>query len=180
MGRVKGSTLLGAVKFLRSRRSEATALLPGEHRHYLDETVKTSAWYPLEDLLALVGIAADLLARERMEAFEFMGEFAARAHADLYGDLMRGSASPSRAFALWSTQFDAGRIHLVAEGPGRARVELLDFESPAAELCALISGYVKGVMTVDGISDVSLEELSCTLRGARECAWRATWKREEK
>jgi len=180
MGRVKGSTLVGAVKFLRSRRGEVTALLPAEHRHYLDDRIKTSAWYPLEDLLALVGIAADLLSRERTEAFAFMGEFAARAHADLYGDLMRGSGSPSRAFALWSTQFDAGRIQVIAEGPGRARVELLDFASPAPELCALIGGYVKGVMGVDGVSDVALEKLTCTLRGDPLCAWRATWKRDER
>jgi hypothetical protein len=179
MGRVKGSTLLGAVKFLRSRRGEASTRLPSEHRHYLEETIKNSAWYPLEDLLALVGVAADLLGTGRDQAFEFMGEFAARAHADLYGDLLRGAGSSSRVFALWSTQFDAGRMHRIADGPGRVRVELQEFESPSRELCLLIGGYIRGTLGMNDVEDIAVEKLSCTTTGDRVCAWRASWKRGE-
>lgn len=176
MGRVKGSTLLGAVKFLRSKRAEATALLPAEHRHYLDETIKNSGWYPLADLLALVGVAADLLGTGRDQAFAFMGEFAARAHAEFYGDLLRGSGSTSRVFALWSTQFDAGQMHRIAEAPGRARAELQDFQSPSRELCLLIGGYIRGTLSLNDVEDIVVDKLSCTTRGDRVCAWRASWK----
>ena len=179
MGRVKGSTLLGAVKFLRSRRGEATPRLAAELRHYLDDTIKNSAWYPLEDLLALVGVAADLLESARDPAFEFMGEFAARAHAELYGDLLRGVGSTSRVFALWSTQFDAGRMHRIAEGPGRVRVELQEFPSPSRELCLLIGGYVKGTLSLNDVEDIAVEELSCSTKGDPICVWRASWKRDE-
>ncbi|MEX2207789.1 MAG: hypothetical protein WEF50_16310 [Myxococcota bacterium] len=176
---MKGSTLLGAVKFLRSKRVEATALLPDEHRHYLDETIKNSAWYPLEDLLALVGAAADLLGTGRDQAFEFMGEFAARAHAEFYGDLLRGSGSSSRVFALWSTQFDAGQMHRIAEAPGRARVELQEFKSPSRELCLLIGGYIRGTLGLNDVEDIVVEKLSCTTQGQPVCAWRASWKRDD-
>ncbi len=179
MGRVKGATLLGAVKFLRSRRLEAAPLLPPEHRHYLDETIKNSGWYPLVDLLALVGVAADLLGSGRDQAFAFMGDFAARSHAEFYGDLLRGSASSSRVFALWSTQFDAGKMQRVPEGPGRARVELQDFATPSHELCLLIAGYIRGTLAINDVGDIAVDELSCTTRGDRICAWRATWKRNE-
>jgi hypothetical protein len=179
MGRVKGSTLLGAVKFLRSRRHEAASRLAPADLHYLDETIKSSAWYPLEDLLSLVGVAADLLGTAREQAFEFMGEFAARAHADFYGDLLKGGGSNSRVFALWSTQFDAGRMHRTAEAPGRARVELQEFTSPSPELCRLIGGYIKGTLGLNELKDVTVEKLSCTTRGDSVCSWRASWKRSE-
>ncbi len=179
MGRVKGATLLGAVKFLKSRRPDAARLLAPGHLHYLDDTIKTSAWYPLVDLLALVGVAADLLGNAREQAFEFMGEFAARAHADLYGDLLKGVGSNSRVFALWSTQFDAGRMQRTSEAPGRVRVELQDFASPSPELCRLIRGYIKGTLGLNDVEDVAVEELSCTTRGDRLCAWRASWKRSD-
>ena len=179
MGRVKGATLLGAVKFLRSRRLEARPLLPAEHLHYLDETIKNSAWYPLADLLALVGAAAELHGAGRDEALRFMGDFAARSHAEFYGDLLRGSGSSSRVFALWSTQFDAGKMQRTTEGPGRARVELQEFESPSRELCLLIGGYIRGTLGLNDVADISVEELSCTTRGDRVCSWRASWKRDD-
>jgi len=178
-GSVKGSTLLGAVKFLRSRRDQAMELLPTEHRHYLEDTIKSSAWYPLADLLVLVGVAADVLATGRDQAFEFMGEFAARAHAELYGDLLRGAGSNSRVFALWSTQFDAGGMHRTTEGPGRARVELRDFRSPSRELCLLIGGYIKGTLGLNDVEDIVVEKLGCTVKGDPLCVWRASWKRTE-
>jgi hypothetical protein len=179
MGRVKGSTLLGAVKFLRSRRAEANTFLPPEHLHYLEDTIKNSGWYPLEDLLALVGVAADLLGTGRDQAFEFMGDFAARAHAEFYGDLLRGTGSSSRVFALWSTQFDAGQMQRSTEAPGRVRVELLDFKSPSRELCLLIGGYIRGTLGLNDVEDIVVEKLSCTTNGDPVCAWRASWKRGE-
>jgi len=178
MGRVKGSTLLGAVKFLRSKREESIARLPPEHQHYLEDTIKNSAWYPLGDLLALVGVAADLLGTGRDQAFEFMGDFAARAHAEFYGDLLRGSGSSSRVFALWSTQFDAGQMIRSTEAPGRARVELQDFQSPSRELCLLIGGYIRGTLGMNDVEDISVEKQSCTTKGDAVCSWRATWKRD--
>ena len=83
------------------------------------------------------------------QALEFMGDFAARAHAEIYGDLLRGSGSNSRVFALWSTQLDAGEMRRIREGPGRARVELQDFASPSRELCLLIGGYIRGTLRAE-------------------------------
>jgi predicted hydrocarbon binding protein len=85
---------------------------------------------------------------------------------------MRGVASNSRVVALWSTQFDAGRMQRTAEAPGRVRVELQDFTSPSPELCRLILGYIKGTLGLNDVEDVSVEELSCTTRGDALCAWR--------
>jgi hypothetical protein len=180
MGRVKGSTLLGAVKFLRSRRNEALPLIAPENRHYLEDRIKSSAWYPLDDLLVLVRVCADLLGTSHAQAFEFMGEFGAKSHAETYGDLMTGGGSNSRTFALWSTQFDAGKMRRTIEGPGRMRVELQEFKSPQAELCKLIGGYIKGTIELNHVSDVAVDKLSCTLAGDESCSWRASWKRGER
>ena len=126
----------------------------------------------------LVGVAAELHGTGRDRALEFMGEFAARSHAELYGDLLRGSGSSSRVFALWSTQFDAGQMRRTAEGPGRARVELQEFQSPSRQLCLLIGGYIRGTLAINEVEEISVEELSCTTRGDAACAWRASWKRD--
>jgi predicted hydrocarbon binding protein len=126
----------------------------------------------------LVGAAADLHGTNRDEALRFMGDFAARSHGEFYGDLLRGSGSSSRVFALWSTQFDAGKMQRTSEGPGRARVELQEFASPSRELCLLIGGYIRGTLGINEVEDIVVEELSCTTRGDAACAWRASWKRD--
>ena len=42
MAKAKGTTLVGAVKFLRSKREEARRVLAADLQHYLDETMRTS------------------------------------------------------------------------------------------------------------------------------------------
>src|SRR5262245_10123797 len=117
MGRVKGITLLDAVKFLRTRRDAAEEVLPKQLHSYLDDQVSQSMWYPETDLVELIRGVAKLLPGPEDRALMMMGERSARAQTVVYGDLIRGVQSNSRTFALWSTQHDTGEMRSTLETP---------------------------------------------------------------
>jgi hypothetical protein len=175
VGHAKGTTLLGTVKYLRQRRTEALAILPPALHGYLDERIRTSSWYPEADLLELIRATARLVSGPTDQVLEIMGETTAREHAEVYGGLLNG-ASTSRAFAIWSTQHDTGELRMTEEGPSRVRFEIVGYEDPSREMCLVSQGYIKGVMVMNGASDLSVEKLACRVWGDDRCAWRAVWK----
>jgi hypothetical protein len=175
MGRAKGITILDAVKFLRARRDEALEVLPASMHPYLDGEIAASLWYPEADFVELIRAVAKLLPGPMDRALMMMGERGARAQTVVYGDLIRGIASQSRTFALWSTQHDTGEMRSTMEAPNRARVELVGFEDTSREFCLLLGGYVAGTLAINGITDSSVQKLSCRLWGDRLCAWRCSW-----
>ncbi len=175
MGRVKGIAILDAVKFLRARRDDALETLPAPMHHYLDDQIGTSAWYPESDLVDLIRGVAQLLPGPIDRALMMMGERSARAQTIVYGDLIRGIPSNSRTFALWSTQHDTGELRSMMESPCRVRLELSGFEDTSREFCLLLGGYLSGTLAVNGITDGSVQKLSCRLWGDPLCAWRGSW-----
>ena len=178
MGKAKGMTLVGAVKYLRRHRAEACATLPRDLHHYLDERIRSAAWYPERDMLELIRATARLVPGPIDQVLEFLGETSAREHAGVYGDLLAG-ASKSRAFALWSTQHDTGELLMTEENPTQVRIEIVGYEDPSREMCLVTQGYFKGVLLMNGARDLALEKTSCRLWNDDRCAWRATWKQEE-
>ena len=75
----------------RAPRRRARDVLPPELHHYLDERIRTSAWYPERDLVELIRAIARLVTGPIDQALEIMGERGARAqHVGVYGDLIRG------------------------------------------------------------------------------------------
>lgn len=178
MGNAKGFAVQGPVKFLRRQRAQAEALLPPELLHYLTDHVRGSAWYPEADFAALIRAAARLLPGPSDRVLETMGELGAQEHAGVYADLLLGAGSSSRTFALWSTQHDTGELLMHPEGTGALRFELVDFADPSREICLLSTGYLRGVLRLNGREGGSVEELSCRVLGDALCAWRATWKGE--
>ena len=175
MGRAKGIALLDAVKFLRARRDDAADVLEPDLHKYLDEQIGSSAWYPEADLVRLLRAVAKLLPGPMDRALMMMGERGARAQTLVYGDLMRGVASASRTSALWSSQHDTGEMRSTFEAPNKMRVELKDFEDTSREFCLILGGYLAGTLSVNGITDGSVQKLSCRLWGDDQCAWRASW-----
>ena len=172
---MKGITLLEAVKFLRARRDEALEVLPPNLHPYLDEPVTPSMWYPESDLVELIRAVAKLLPGPVDRALMMMGERSARSQTAVYGDLLRGVQSNSRTFALWSTQHDTGEMRSMLEAPNRVRLELVGFEDTSRELCLLLGGYLAGTLAINGITDASVQKLTCRLWGDAFCTWRGTW-----
>ena len=177
MPNAKGAVLIGLVKFLRQRRDDALEALPPAQHHYLDEDIRLSSWYPESDFITLIRAAAKLMPLEYEAAIERMGLIGARAHAEVYGDLLRSSmGSNSSVFALWSAQHDTGELRGYYESSSCSRIELVGFGAPSREVCMLAMGYLRGGFELNGYDDVAIEKKSCASLGADCCSWRVTWK----
>ena len=111
MANAKGAILLGPVKLLRKRRSEAVDHLPPDLHRYLEDEIRLSSWYPEADFVQLIRAAARLMPGTPNEAIEQIGALGAQVHADVYGELIRTLTS-STVFALWSSQHEIGRAHV--------------------------------------------------------------------
>jgi hypothetical protein len=178
MAKAKGTTIVGAVKFLRGRRAEALRLLDPRLHPYLDERIFPTSWYPERDLLELIRAVARLLPLPEARAFEEMGRQTAREHSEgVYAHLAGGDALQigRRAFALWSSQHDTGRMSMERTGPGSARAEVLDFGHPSRELCAIVRGYMLETFRASGIANPQGREVACCCQGDPACAWEFTW-----
>ena len=179
MGNTKGATLLGTVKFLRRQRELAAGVLPLELRHYLQEEIRPSAWYPTPHFRELLRAAVALCPGDRDAALESYGAAGAREHVELYGDLIFNLTGSTQLFALWSMQHDTGSMSLALESPTRARVELRDFEDRERDFCRVTTGYVREGLAMNGFAGVAIREVACQLDEAERCLWRASWKRGE-
>jgi hypothetical protein len=180
MGNTKGATLLGTVKFLRRQRDEALGLVPPELRHYLEQEIRPSAWYPTLHFRELLRAAVALLPGDRETALESYGAAGAREHVALWGDLIFNlTASSPSLFVMWSMQHDTGSMTLTPRSPTRACIELRDFEDRERDFCRVTTGYVREGLSINDFEDVAVHETSCQVDGADRCVWQATWKRRE-
>jgi hypothetical protein len=180
MAKAKGTTLISSVKFLRQHRDAARALLPEALHRYLEERVIPTSWYPETDLLELIRATARLVPGAGADVFETMGRITAREHLEgTYAHLVDGKGDPlsipSRAFALWASQHDSGRITALLEGPDRVRIDVVDFAIPSREMCAVVGGYVVETLRLAGLPAPRGEKLCCRLDGADRCSWRCVW-----
>jgi hypothetical protein len=175
----KGSALVGAVKFLRSRREDALRLLPPALHHYLDDRIQVSSWYPEEDLLSLVRAVAPLVPVRTGDVYETMGHAIAREHmGSTYSHLLRESdelALPRRALVLWQSMHDTGQMSLKLEDPGHARIDVIDYAMPSREICGTITGYMRETLAIAGLKDPIVMKTACRAGGKDACTWRATW-----
>jgi hypothetical protein len=180
MAKTKGTTIVGLVKFLRRQREAAATALPGHLLHYLDERVHVSTWYPEQDLLDLARVVAPMLAASVEHPYEAMGRVSAREHlggsyAHLFEAVGDPLAIPARAFALWASMHDSGRLDTVVEPPDAVRVELSEFALPSREMCGIVGGYLAETLRVVGFAAPRAEKIACRLDGAPRCGWRCSF-----
>lgn len=180
MGKAKGSALVSAVRFLRSRREDAQRVLPPALHHYLDERIQVSSWYPEEDLLGLVRAIAPLVPVRTGDVFESMGRVIAREHmGSTYAHLLRETdelALPRRGLVLWQSMHDTGQLTLKLEDPGHARIDVVGYALPSREICGTITGYLAETLVIAGLDEPLVVKTSCRAGGREGCTWRATWK----
>jgi hypothetical protein len=179
MAKAKGASLLGAVKWLRHAREAAQRALPAHLQHYLDERVQIASWYPEEDLLGLIRALARVLPAGPGDVYELMGRFSAREQlAGVYRHLLEGGDAlslPRRGLVLWQSQHDSGRLQVTVLGPGRARVDVSDYELPSREMCRILLGYTAEMFTIAELRNPRVEKTSCRLDGAPQCSWLCSW-----
>jgi hypothetical protein len=175
MAKAKGTTILGAVKFLRRRKAQARELLPESLHSYLEQRIVASQWYPARDLVELVRACASILGVPGERAMEEIGAFAAARHLEgVYADLAPGGRSHALGQRLWSSIFDSGTLELASQEPGCARYEIT-LGYPVRELCALTRGYIAETYRRTGATDVRVEHAACQCDGAPRCLVVIRW-----
>ena len=176
MAKAKGTTLIGAVRFLRKQRDRAKEHLAPDLHHYLEERVHESSWYPEEDLLALIEAMLELIPGPREDALVMMGTATARDHLEgVYSHLASGGTpTASRAFALWASQHDTGRFVQERVSAGETEMTVRDFGYPSEVMCGIFSGYFAETMRLQGARNVKVAKQECVNRGDDQCSWYIT------
>ena len=179
MAKVKGSSMVNAVKALRLKKDEARAILPPELHHYLVDRMLISSWYPEEDLLGLLKALNKILPDQGMDVYEFMGLMSARADlSGVYSNMFRPGdpvGSLKRGSVIWQSHHDTGKLELVEASAESAVIRLAGFALPSRELCGTIRGWIREHIATAGGGDVVVVESQCVVKGDPECRFEARW-----
>ena len=178
MAKTKGTNLVDMVKFLRTQREAALALLPPHLHAYLNTQLNVSAWYPEADMIELVKVLAKLLPGSGEAPLVQIGRLNARMHLQgTYSHLLedaRPSALPLRALALWKSMHDTGEFKLQVDDDG-AEARLAGYGHPTPEMCVMLGAYVQELFVMAGVRDPKAVEHACCRSGAPACCWRIDW-----
>lgn len=181
MAKAKGTTLIGAVRFLRKNKEKARKVLAPELHHYLEHTIVESSWYPEQDLADLIEAMLTLTPGSRDRVLGEMGAATAKSHLEGIYSHVVGRGNPSSvarsAFALWGSMHDTGRIHVEPLGQDEIQFTLVDFAMPSETLCGILTGYFAETYRIQGASEVTTRKLSCRARGDQACVWRLRYQR---
>ncbi len=179
MARAKGTTLTGFVKFLRVRREQALKVLPPVLHHYLNEPILDSQWYPEEDLLEIIRASAALLTGDRTQILERFGQIAAKDHLEGIYSHLKGNpdvlALPRRVFALFASQHDTGKMKMRITGDKEGVLTLEEFGCPSAEVCDILTGYLREVLIGAGLKNPTVHKKTCIVMEDSICTWSFTW-----
>jgi hypothetical protein len=181
MGNAKGTILVNAVKALRLKKDAAKEVLP-EHLHrYLEERILAFAWYPEEDVLAILRALAKVTPDPGMDIYEFMGRIAARADLEgVYSNLLRPGdpdGSLRRASIIWRLYHDTGKQVVIESGDNSVVIEISGYQHPSRESCGTVKGWSVELVTLAGGKNVKVVHRSCVLDGEKACRFEVTWTR---
>jgi hypothetical protein len=182
-GKIKGTIMIEVVKFLRSKKDEARALVPPHLHHYLNSRILSTSWHPEEDYLDLMRAIIKLRSTARDERGVSPWEASARDSTGAYFEgpyksLVR-KGDPGRTLSnlhsLWRLRHDTGDVTVDLEGPRSARIELADYGLVAPEACELVQGTIWGFLHFSDAKNIKLEHNRCRARGDETCEWKASW-----
>jgi uncharacterized protein (TIGR02265 family) len=181
-GKIKGSIMIEVVKFLRSRKEDARAVVPSHLHHYLNTRILATSWHPEQDYLELMRAVVKLrpAPRERgVSPFEDASRDTTEAFFEgPYKALIR-SGDPGRSLnslgALWRLRHDTGEFEVELTGAKSARAVLRDYVLLHREACELVQGTLWGLLHHSGGKDIDIEHTRCRSRGHDACEWRLSW-----
>ena len=183
-GKIKGSIMMGIVRFLRLHRQQAQRLLPPHLQRYLNTRILATGWHPEEDYLELMRVLVQIRARPQergVSPFEDAARDAAATHFEgPYRSLLR-KGDPARTLgnlpALWRLRHDTGEAEVELPAPNQARVLLRGYSLVAPESCDLTQGTLWGMVHHSGGRDIEVKHNRCRARGDDVCEWRINWSR---
>ena len=180
MAQVKGTAMIGAVRFLRKERERALPLVPAELRHYLEDRVFESRWYPERDLIPLVLVCAKLIGGDPEETLHTFGRITANAHLDggIYAHLGADGDPDSlaiKASALWSSQHDTGKLRLEIERDRLGSIRVDGYSHASRQMCLILTGYFQQFVDSSNLPNPQIKKRQCVSEGASHCEWELRW-----
>jgi hypothetical protein len=176
LAKAKGTVVVDLVKALRRSKEKARRLLPARLHHYLEERIVIASWYPLEDYVALLKAAGQVLSRDGVNVYETMGRTAARTHMQGTYSRFKDKANRQATFTLLSSMYDTGEMKVTDRAPGRAALEYHGFALPTREVCDTFTGYNLERMLLLGFDNPTVHHVSCRANGEPTCRWELEWK----
>jgi hypothetical protein len=177
--KARGTSVSRAVRFLRTLKEDAHAILPGSLHRYLEQQVMADEWYPEKDLLGLIRGCIELIDLPDALALNDMGKWTAREHyVQAYPDLAKQPEPQQfikRLEQLWHHNHDSGRLTFAVTAPVKGSVEVEGFEYPSAEMCIIHGAYYAEMLKLAGWGDVNLRRHECVLQGNSLCRWDLRW-----
>jgi hypothetical protein len=176
---VKGTLMRNLIKSLRKGRAIAEPLIATHLRHYLDEQIIPTQWYPEQDYWDLVAVLAQLVPAEIEDKWDYLGRIEARIHFEtVYAAMATTSIDPGRALqriaSLWSLQHDRGEMRHV-KYDDNALIEVVEYPIADPFVCRAITGYVREVFVIVDLAHVVVEHHKCRGNGAPKCEWTVNW-----
>ena len=137
-----------------------------------------SVWYPMSLLLNLMRAADSVHGAAQPELPRQMGRASAEAGVRGVYRIFFKVGSPqfiiSRAARVFASYYDTGRISVVESRPGRAVLDLVEFEG-SPEFCLRILGWMEKTMELAGAKHLVPDHSRCRHRGDAACRFEGTW-----
>ena len=183
--RVKGTSISSFLAFLEakygvSRCRDFIASLEPNLRKRCEGLILASAFYPSEDLEALLRAAQVFLGEDE----GFLGRSGAHnAAVGLTGVHQALLARPTPVDFLraaersWGQFVDSGTVSVELPSEGRAVIRI-DGVPGSDWLCARETGFLTRSLELAGARSLSVAKLRCTVKGDPACEWEVSWDAE--
>lgn len=180
--RVKGIAIKGAVDALNVSRELALELLPERLKHYLDETLLVSGWYPEEDHYGLLLVIAKIYYREGKDVWFWIGRRAARHDLTRLYQAMVQIGRPfntMRRFPkIWRLYRTAGYLKVQTIGSTKGVVRLYDYPFMTPDTSRLMAGYLAETIQLSGGVNVLVNPTARGHSVGAPTIWTVSWSEE--
>jgi hypothetical protein len=183
LARVKGTAVRASLRYLQDRfgptgTGAVLEKVPAEDREQVSSGLLDSVWYPMPLLLRLMRAASEAHGAAEPELARHMGRASAESGVRGVYKIFFKVGSPqfiiSRASRVFGSYYDTGRIRVVESGPGRAVLDLDEFEG-SPEFCLRILGWMEKTMEMAGARNLVPLHSRCRYRGDERCRFEGTW-----
>lgn len=186
-GKIKGTLLIARMKYVRSRgdvdAERVLKRMSSEDQALLRSMLLPSSWYPAGVLLRLEMTAAAILSRgDRRVLLREMGRFTAETNLSSTGMQRPFIRENDPQFLLenvpriYSSQHSTGHRTHERTGATSAVIRHFDAEQVDSDDCLTTAGWLERAVELAGGRGVSVEEVQCCGRGAKNCEFRIAWR----
>ena len=186
--RVKGVTILGLIKLVKKRATDADMQrvldrLDAADREVFDERILVSTWYPYRIFHNLLASIDEILGQGDGALAHEIGRVSAEMDLTTVYRSILSFLSPGfvtkRALAAWKNYYSPGQWEVVEEekdGDTRLlRCRLAGFSTLSRVHCLNIVGWCEKFIELLGGKDIVVKESACIHSGAEHCEFLLTW-----